>query len=299
MRHKIINAMSVDVEDYFQVSAFETHISRDQWENIPCRIECNIERILLLFEKKNVKATFFILGWIAERYTRLIHDIVAADHEIASHGYDHIRVTNQDKTAFREDIVRTKALLEDICSVAVSGYRAPSYSIGASNLWAVDVIKEAGYQYSSSIYPIRHDLYGMPEAPRFAFRHQHNNLLEVPISTVTLFKRNFPCGGGGYFRLFPYKLSRWAIAHLNRKEDQPAVFYFHPWEIDPKQPRQKGIGLKTQIRHYVNLHRMESRLRALIEDFSWDRIDRIFAHHLGHSYEHGNEEYGNSRQLAV
>lgn len=214
---------------------------------------------------------------MAERYPGLIRRMVDEGHELASHGYSHVRVTQQDRETFYQDISRTRALLEDTAGVAVRGYRAASYSIGAANLWALEELARAGYRYSSSIYPIRHDLYGMPEAPRFAFRpEQAPMLLEVPITTVEVLQRKFPCGGGGYFRLLPYRLSRWAMQRVNREDRQSCVFYFHPWEIDPRQPRQTNIGLKTRVRHYLNLTRMETRLRALLRDFRWDRMDRIF-----------------------
>jgi polysaccharide deacetylase family protein (PEP-CTERM system associated) len=272
-----VNAMTVDVEDYFQVSAFERHISRSDWDRLPCRVEANVERILALFAEFDIHATFFTLGWIAERYPAMVRRIVAAGHELASHGYAHIRVTELDESGFRADVTRTKALLEDVGGVAVRGYRAPSYSIGRSNLWALRVLEETGHRYSSSIYPIHHDLYGMPEAPRFAFRPDHcASLVEVPVTTIAFGERKWPCGGGGYFRLFPYAYSRWALRRVNRRDGQAAVFYFHPWEVDTEQPKQLGIGLKTRVRHYLNLARMEGRLRALAADFRWSRMDRIF-----------------------
>ena len=277
MRRDPVNAMTVDVEDYFQVSAFESHISRQHWEHLPRRVEHNTHRILDLFAAHQVQATFFTLGWVAERHPALIGRIVADGHELASHGYSHVRATRQTPAEFRDDVIRTKALLEDLGSVAVRGYRAASYSIGAGNLWALAELEQAGYHYSSSIYPIRHDLYGMPEAPRFAFRPDNAPaLLEVPVTTVTLLGRTLPCGGGGYFRLWPYALSRWALRRVNHRDGQSGVFYFHPWEIDPGQPRQPGLGLKTRVRHYLNLHRMERRLGSLLRDFRWDRMDRVF-----------------------
>lgn len=272
-----VNAMTVDVEDYFQVSAFEGHIDRADWDRLPRRVEANVERILALFAEADIRATFFTLGWIAERHPALIRRIVASGHELASHGWAHQRLTELEPTALRDDLTRTKAMLEDLGGVAVIGYRAPSYSIGANNLWALRVIEETGHRYSSSIYPIRHDLYGMPEAPRFAFRPAGcEHLIEVPVTTVTLAGRTWPCGGGGYFRLFPYRLSHWAIAHVNRHDDESAVFYFHPWEIDPGQPMQRGIGARTRFRHYLNLRRMAARLGRLTRDFQWDRMDRVF-----------------------
>lgn len=273
---RITNAMTVDVEDYFQVSAFERHISRSDWDRLPCRVEANVDRILDIFGERGVHATFFMLGWVAERYPAMVRRIVAGGHELASHGYSHVRVTQQDRDAFRADVTRTKAMLEDIGGTAVRGYRAASYSIGARNLWALDVLADAGHVYSSSIYPIHHDLYGMPEAPRFAFRHNGAGILEVPVTTVALGERKFPCGGGGYFRLFPYSMSRGMMRRVNAVDREACIFYFHPWEIDPNQPRQHGIGFKTRFRHYLNLNRMETRLRRLLADFRWDRMDKIF-----------------------
>lgn len=276
-RPKITNAMTVDVEDYFQVSAFERVIARDRWEQAPHRVERNTDRILDIFSSHNVKATFFTLGWIAERYPTLIRRIVAQGHELASHGYSHIRATQQPPAEFRADITRAKKILEDIGGVAVRGYRAPSYSIGAANLWALDELKAAGYVYSSSIYPVKHDLYGMPEAPRFVFYPRGNDgILEVPITTLHALGKNWPCGGGGFFRLYPYAISRWALRYVNTHDGQPGMFYFHPWEIDPGQPRQKNLPLKTRVRHYLNLARMENRLHALCRDFAWGRMDEIF-----------------------
>lgn len=272
----ITNALTVDVEDYFQVSAFEPHIARSDWEQIPCRVERNMDRILDLFGEEGVCATFFTLGWVAERYPHLVRRLVAEGHELASHGYEHIRVVNQQPDEFRNDVTRTKQMLEDISGVEVRGYRAASYSIGERNLWALDVLHEAGYRYSSSIYPIRHDLYGMPNAPRFAFRPKPDGILEIPVTTVVVGGRKLPCGGGGYFRLFPYALSKWAIQRVNEQDEQACLFYFHPWEIDPEQPRQKGLPIKTRIRHYLNLSRTEARLRRLLNDFRWDRMDNVF-----------------------
>lgn len=272
-----VNAMTVDVEDYFQVSAFEGKIRRDEWDQRDCRVQQNTERILALFGEFGVNATFYMLGWVAERYPQLVKQIVDAGHELASHGYDHIRVVQQTPEQFRQDITRTKQLLEDISGQAVIGYRAASYSIGSGNLWALEELGDAGYQYSSSIYPIKHDLYGMPEAPRFPFRLREGGILEIPVTTVVIGKRKFPCGGGGYFRLYPYLFSRWAIRRVNNRDHQPGIFYFHPWEIDPEQPRIEGISMKTRFRHYLNLNRMERRLRELLADFNWDRIDRVYS----------------------
>ncbi len=274
---RIRNAMTCDVEDYFQVSAFAPYIDRASWPARECRVEANMDRILALFERTGVRATFFTLGWIAERYPNVVKRIVAGGHELASHGYGHLRASDQTRAEFDNDIRSAKALLEDIGGQAVLGYRAPSFSIGRDNLWALDALLEAGYRYSSSIYPVQHDHYGMPEAPRFAFYpNGTDGLLEVPITTVQMMGRNLPAGGGGYFRLLPYALSRWMMAKVNQDDRQPALFYFHPWEIDTEQPRPEGVGAKSRFRHYVNIERMESRIEALARDFAWDRMDRIF-----------------------
>lgn len=271
----MFNAMTVDVEDYFQVSAFESYVKRDDWDKITPRVERNVERILILFGDHGTRATFFTLGWVAERFPRLIKRMVAEGHEIASHGWSHVRVTQQDRRAFYEDVSRTKAVLEDVTGQEVNGYRAASYSIGEQNLWALDVLQEAGYRYSSSIFPIRHDHYGMPNAPRFAFRPSNGKLVEFPVTTVRLGGRNLPCSGGGWFRLLPYALSKAAMQRVNRVDGKPVIFYFHPWEIDPQQPPQSGLDAKTRFRHYLNLDRMEARLTRLCGDFSWGRMDEV------------------------
>ncbi|MDO8891139.1 MAG: DUF3473 domain-containing protein [Sulfurimicrobium sp.] len=274
---QIRNAMTIDVEDYFQVSAFAPHIPRDSWPSLACRVEENIERILKLLDEGDVKATFFTLGWIAERYPAMVRRIVENGHELASHGYAHLRASDQKAEEFLDDITRSKALLEDIGGQKVLGYRAPSFSIGSKNLWALDLLLQADYRYSSSIYPIQHDHYGMPDAPRFAFYpNGKDGLLELPVTTVRIFQKNLPAGGGGYFRFWPYPVSRWFLQRVNSHDMQSGIFYFHPWELDPGQPRQDGLGMKTRFRHYLNLHRMEGRIKALTRDFRWDRMDRIF-----------------------
>lgn len=273
----IRNAMSIDVEDYFQVSAFAPHISPADWDALPCRVERNMQRILAMLADADVRATFFVLGWIAERHPQLVRDIVAGGHELASHGCNHLRASEQSPESFMDDITRSKRLLEDLGGVEVIGYRAPSFSIGAGNLWALDSLQQAGYRYSSSIYPIRHDHYGMPDAPRFKFHpREPGGLIELPVTTAQLFGRNLPASGGGYFRLLPYAVSRWLMRRVNRMDGQPCIFYCHPWEFDPDQPRQPGLGIKTRFRHYVNLHRTEPRFRALLHDFDWGRMDEVF-----------------------
>jgi len=212
---------------------------------------------------------------VAQRYPQLVRNIVAQGHELASHGYGHERASDLSREAFTQDIVRARRLLEDVGGVAVQGYRAPSFSIGEGNLWAFDCLQQAGYRYSSSIYPIKHDHYGMPDAPRFAHAIR-DGLIEIPITTVRLGQRNLPSSGGGWFRLFPYALSRWMIGRVNREDKAAAIFYFHPWEIDDGQPRVAGINLKTRFRHYVNIGRTEQRLNQLLGDFAWGRMDDIF-----------------------
>ena len=271
----ITNALTIDVEDYFQVSAFAPYIRRDEWDARECRIERNVGRILELLGQRGIKATFFTLGWIAERYPQLVRDIVAGGHELASHGFGHERATDLSESAFTQDVQRAKMLLEDLAGVPVLGYRAPSFSIGTGNLWAFDVLARAGYRYSSSIYPIRHDHYGMPDSPRFAYQLT-SGLLEIPITTLRMGNRNLPSSGGGYFRLLPYALTRWMLRQVNRQDRESAIFYFHPWEIDPGQPRVAGIDLRTRFRHYVNIGRTEGRLQSLMDDFRWGRMDQIF-----------------------
>ena len=276
----LTNALTVDVEDYFQVSAMAPHIARESWDSQPCRVERNVQRLLALFAQHQAHATFFTLGWIAERYPQLVRDIVAGGHELASHGYGHLRASDQNPADFAADVQRAKALLEDIGGQAVQGYRAPSFSIGHTNPWAFDVLLESGYRYSSSVYPVQHDHYGMPDAPRFPYAARPG-LTEIPITTTRVMGRNLPAGGGGYFRLAPYKLSRWALRRVNDIDRQSAIFYMHPWEIDPNQPRVAGTGLKTRFRHYVNLSRTETRLGQLLDDFKWGRVDKVFSLHTG------------------
>lgn len=268
------NALTIDVEDYFQVSAFAPHIPRSEWATRECRVERNVDLILAMLDEHDAKATFFTLGWIAERYPNIVREIISNGHEIASHGYGHERATDQTPDSFFADVNVAKLILEDLSGTEIKGYRAPSFSIGEKNPWAFECLERAGYRYSSSIYPIRHDHYGMPDAPRHA--HLVGKLLEIPATTLRFFSRNWPASGGGYFRLMPYGLSRWMIEHINRVDQMPAVFYFHPWEIDVGQPRISGIGAKTRFRHYLNIHRMEQRLHRLFSDFSWSRMDQLF-----------------------
>jgi polysaccharide deacetylase family protein (PEP-CTERM system associated) len=274
-RAQRVNALTIDVEDYFQVSAMAPYIARTEWDTIECRVERNVDRILALLQRHDTHATFFTLGWIAQRYPLLVRRIVEQGHELASHGFGHQRASDLSPAAFASDVRSAKHVLEDISGVAVLGYRAPSFSIGAGNLWALDVLLDAGYRYSSSIYPVRHDHYGSPDAPRFA-HVVRPGLLEVPPTTLRLFDRNLPSSGGGFFRLLPYAASRWMLQQVNRRDGESTVFYFHPWEIDPDQPRVRGINLKTRIRHYLNLSLTEGRLDRLLSDFRWGRMDHIF-----------------------
>jgi polysaccharide deacetylase family protein (PEP-CTERM system associated) len=284
MRQMMRNAMTVDVEDYFQVQAFAGCIDRDAWDGFAPRVEANVDRILGQFAAADVSATFFTLGWIAERHPPMIRRIVAEGHELASHGYDHRRADAQDRPTFLADATRTRQLLEDIGGVAVRGYRAATFSIGARNPWAFKVLEDAGYTYSSSVNPIRHDLYGMPDAPRTPYRPDGGALWEIPLTTLRAFGRNWPCSGGGYFRLLPYSIFQHAFSAVNRQRS--GVFYFHPWEVDPDQPRIAGCGWKSRFRHYTNLSRMAGRLDRLLHDFAWDRMDRVFADTLGAAPAH-------------
>jgi polysaccharide deacetylase family protein (PEP-CTERM system associated) len=274
---RTLNAMTVDVEDYFQVEAFAPHIGRHEWDHRECRVEANVDRILLLFADANTKATFFTLGWVAERYPALVRRIVDNGHELASHGSAHFRADHQSRPQFLADVTRAKAVLEDIGGVAVNGYRATSFSITRRNLWALNVLDEAGYKYSSSTFPINHDLYGIPEQPRFAFYpFPDSKFVEIPITTLRRFGRNWPSGGGGYFRLYPYGLFKRSLQAVRSGDRQPCMFYFHPWEIDAAQPRVAGTSLKTRVRHYLNLDRTYGRLQQLLKDFRWSSVDRVF-----------------------
>ena len=267
--------MTIDVEDYFQVSAFAPYIKRESWNFQECRIENNIEKILQLLKNANTSATFFTLGWIAERYPEMIRKIVSEGHELASHGYGHERVSDLSPEQFYQDVVRAKKILEDIAGTVVIGYRAPSFSIGAKNLWALEILEKTEHLYSSSIYPVQHDHYGTPDAPRFKYKNG-DNFLEIPPTTIRLMKRNIPASGGGYFRLYPYLLSKWMIDSVNNIEKKSAVFYFHPWEIDSEQPVIEGLNRMSKFRHYVNLNKTENKIKKLLKDFKWNRMDKIF-----------------------
>lgn len=274
----MLNALSVDIEDWFQVGAFETVIARDDWDGLAQRVERNSDAVLALFERAGVKGTFFTLGWVAARYPALIRRIVEAGHEIASHGWDHQRVFTMQPEEFRADLGKARAALEDAAGERVSGYRAPSFSIDARTPWAHEILAEEGYAYSSSVAPVVHDHYGWPEAPRFAFAPLSGaEFVELPVTTARLGGRTIAAGGGGFFRLLPYRFSHWAIGQVNGREGRPAIFYFHPWEIDPGQPRVENAPLRSKVRHYSRLSAMEGKLEKLLGAFEWGRVDHVAA----------------------
>jgi polysaccharide deacetylase family protein (PEP-CTERM system associated) len=270
---RVLNAMTVDVEDYFHVSVFDGLVPRSAWAEMEGRVVQNTGRLLDVFEAHDVRATFFVLGWVAERYPALVRDIAARNHEVASHGYAHRLVYDQTPAAFREDVRRSKALLEDATGEPVGGYRAPSYSITERSLWALDVLIEEGFWYDASIFPIRHDRYGIPTSPRrpYVVHRSGGTLVEVPGSTVRVGPLNLPIAGGGYFRILPYTWTRWGIARLNGDERQGAVFYLHPWEIDAAQPRLHANWL-GRFRHYRNLDKTQDRLGQLLQDFRFTTV---------------------------
>lgn len=271
------NALSVDVEDWFQVGAFEGVIDKAHWGHLESRVAANTDAVLDLFARADVKATFFTLGWVAERAAAQMRRIVAEGHEIASHGWDHARVHTMDAERFRADLRRSRHAIEQAAGVPVTGYRAPSFSIDARTPWAHQVLAEEGYAYSSSVAPVRHDHYGWPEAPRFAWRPVADSaMIELPVTTARFANRTLAAGGGGFFRLLPYRFSAWAIRQVNGGQ-APAVFYFHPWEIDPGQPRVAAAPLRSKLRHYSRLSAMETKLERLLGEFAWDRVDRILA----------------------
>ena len=274
----MLNAISVDIEDWFQVGAFETVIDRDSWNSLEFRAEQNSDAVLALFERTNIKATFFILGWVAERCPQLIKRIVEQGHEVASHGYAHDRVFTFTAEQFAADLKKSRTILEDLSGEKVKGYRAPSFSIDTRTPWAHDILAEHGYEYSSSVAPIKHDHYGWPDAPRFAYEPiEGSNFLEIPVTTAQLGPKRLAAGGGGFFRLLPYAFSYWAIKQVNNISGQAAVIYFHPWEIDPDQPRVDNAPLKSKMRHYSRLSAMEAKLERLIGDFEWERMDELVA----------------------
>jgi polysaccharide deacetylase family protein (PEP-CTERM system associated) len=270
-----VHAMSVDVEDYLHAWALSPAIGRADWERWPSRVEASTRRVLDLFEAAGIKATFFVLGWVAARHPALVREIAGRGHELASHGYHHEKVFEQRPEAFFQDVQRSRALLEDQAGTAVLGYRAPSFSIDRRCWWAYDRLAEAGYRYSSSLHSISHDHYGMPDAPLTPFSPTSSPLTEIPVATIDLLGRRQTCAGGGHFRVFPYAWSRWCLRRLET-DGRKGVFYFHPWEIDPGQPRVPGLPLRSRLRHYTNLGRMAAKLERLLADFAFDRIDRLF-----------------------
>lgn len=274
------NAFTVDVEDYFQVFAFEGVVARSDWERMECRVERNVRLILDLLAEHDVRGTFFVLGWIAERYPELVRAIARQGHEIGSHGCLHERITEMSEGAFRADVVKSKAMLEDLSGKPVEGYRAPSFSLSSNNLWAWDVLAEAGYRYSSSLFPGKHDIYGVPCAPRFPFIDRASKLTEIPITTVELGGMRLSCGGGGFFRFWPYALFKQAVQRVNDHDGWPTVFYLHPWEVDPAQPRLRNAPVRSKFRHYLNLDAVVPRLRRLLTDFNWGPMQEVFAPRL-------------------
>jgi peptidoglycan-N-acetylglucosamine deacetylase len=274
----MLNALSVDVEDWFQVGAFEGVIARDSWETLPRRVESNTDRVLALFEEAGVKATFFTLGWVAERHPALVRRIAEAGHEVASHGWDHRRVFAMSPAEFGVDLDRAQRAIEDSSGTSVRGYRAPSFSIDSRTPWAHPLLAERGYAYSSSVAPIVHDHYGWRDSPRFAWRPvPGSELIELPVTTVDVAGRRLAAGGGGFFRILPYAFSSWAIGRVNRTDKRPAIFYLHPWEVDPGQPRVAGAPLKSRLRHYTNLSRMQPKMLRLLKDHQWGRTDEVAA----------------------
>jgi polysaccharide deacetylase family protein (PEP-CTERM system associated) len=272
----ITNAMTIDVEDYFHVSAFADVVSPASWDAYESRVCRNTERLLTLFESADVRATFFVLGWVADRFPRLIRDIHAAGHEIASHSYDHGLVYEKTPEEFRKDLQRARTAIEMAVGVTVRGYRAPSYSVTERSLWALDVLISEQYEFDASIYPVRHDRYGIPRWPRHIqlLKRSGGDLWELPGSTVARLGVNLPMGGGGYFRLLPYWWTQAGITRLNAQEHRPAVFYLHPWEIDPDQPRLNGRAL-SRFRHYRNLELTEGRLRRLLKEFRFGTVSDV------------------------
>lgn len=271
------NAMTIDVEDYFQVSAFENIISPNDWDAINPRVESNVDRLLQMFDENGCKATFFTLGWIAKRFPKMVNRIANEGHEIASHGTMHKRASDQSVSEFEEDVSHAKKLLEDISGKAVLGYRAPSFSFTKDNLWVYEVLAKLGYVYSSSVYPVVHDHYGIPDAPRFKYVTDAG-IDEIPLSTLPMFGKNWPISGGGYFRLYPYSFTKWAVSKFSRNEKKPYIFYMHPWELDPDQPRIAEINAKTRFRHYLNLSRVDNRLNRLLGDFQWSSMSDVFGY---------------------
>lgn len=270
---RVVNAMTVDVEDYFQASAFDRLVSRTSWYERESRVVANTHRLLEFFHRHHVHATFFILGWVAERFPSLVRDIATLGHEVASHGFHHQLIYTLAPDQFRDDVRRAKAVIEDAGGCTVRGYRAPSFSVVRESLWALDILIDEGYSYDASVFPIHHDRYGIPDAPRrpHVIERGAGSIVEVPASTVRLGRVNVPIAGGGYFRLLPYGFTKWGIARVNRVDRHPVVFYIHPWEIDPNQP-QLPVSTVTRWRHYSNLDDTLHRLERLVQDFAFDTV---------------------------
>lgn len=273
---RIVNALTVDVEDYFQTQALADTVPRAAWDSMPRRVEANTDFLLAAFDRAGVHGTFFTLGWVAERHPALIRRIVDAGHELASHGYGHERVDRLGPVAFRADIRRARGVLEHVGQTPVGGYRAPTFSFNGTTPWAFAILADEGYRYSSSVYPVRHGLYGRPGVQRFPYRPDGGPLWEIPMTTVQALGHNLPCSGGGWFRLLPYAAFRLGWRRFHRAHAAPGVFYTHPWEIDPAQPLLKVHGSLSRFRHYVNLSRTAGRLERLLAEFAWDRMDRVF-----------------------
>lgn len=271
------HAMTIDVEDYFQVGAFEKIISPRDWDTMPMRVERNTQRLMEIFAEKDITATFFCLGWVAERFPSLVRQIVEQGHELASHGTMHQRASAQTREEFKDDVGGAKRILEDVGGKAVIGYRAPSFSFNKDNLWVYDVLAEEGYKYSSSVYPVVHDHYGIPDAPRSRYATEAG-IEEIPLSTLNMFGKNLPISGGGYFRLYPYGVTRWSLNKFEKSESFPYIFYMHPWEVDPDQPRVEGASAKSKFRHYLNLSKVEGRLKSLLCDFQWGSMAEVYGY---------------------
>ncbi len=292
MRH----ALTVDVEDYYHVSAFADTLDRTQWDSISPRVEDNTRKLLDLFASRDTQATFFVLGWVAERFPQLVRDIAGHGHEVASHGYSHQLVYSQKPEVFREETAKSKMMLEDITGLAVDGYRAASYSITGKSLWALDILTELGFKYDSSIFPVYHDRYGMPSAPptiHGAISPSGGELVEYPLTVARVFKWSLPVAGGGYFRLYPYWLSRALLSKSQRDLGQPFIFYLHPWEIDPEQPRIENASRLSRFRHYQNLGRCHQRLEKLLTDFEFTTVANVLAEHTQQGglpvYDYGSQ----------
>lgn len=274
MHQKIKNYLTIDVEDYYQVAAFDNIVNVKDWDNYESRVDANTRRVLALLAQHQVKATFFVMGWIAEHHPELVKEIQHQGHEIGCHSYCHRKIYQLTPDEFREDTIRAKTIIENITGMPVKGYRAPSYSITKKSLWALDILEELGFEYDSSIFPIYHDNYGIPDAPRFEYKLPNHDMIEYPISTSLIMGRKIPVAGGGYFRLFPYWFTKMALEKINHKEKKPFIFYFHPWEVDPGQPHMAGAKLLSRFRHYNNLGKTATRLTSLLQKFEFGPISK-------------------------